>query len=457
MRRLLIRSILVVCVLLTAAHLIRSILRFGKESLQMDFAAFYTAGEALNNKLSPYVNHVTQNPSIWDGISVFQHSRFLYPPLTAVLFQPIAVLPYTVAKYTWMLLNLAFIGCSLLLTVNMLGLKKQLEWWLVLLIFVATFHPMLALLERGQIDGIVLFLITLAIRFTVRGNNPIADISAGFFWALATLLKLHCIYVFPFLFLRGRWKIVGGYVLGLVLILLISLVMVPQLSIEYLIKELPRIARFGESGDETMRLPNEVIQAQRASLPEGYVQKGGTIYRLEALRSIPNASLARGLNAILRRIGLDFHLSVLSVLVFFGFFLAMLIGQIYRCIPMNLETFREVAYWQGISVIVLLSAPLTWVMNTVWLLPVAITLLHLKEMLSGRGWLALILGTLGLVIAWVPDCIILPFLTITRLVNAKYLLSETLVFGSLFLIFFRSRGSDPDCPTRKLLFSVHFS
>ncbi len=101
----------------------------------MDFAAFYTAGEALNHGLSPYVNHVTRDPPIWDGVDAFQHSRFLYPPLAAVLFQPIALLPYGVAKYLWMLLNLISVCCSLFITVKTISLKITPERILTLIVF----------------------------------------------------------------------------------------------------------------------------------------------------------------------------------------------------------------------------------------------------------------------------------------------------------------------------------
>ncbi|HEX4403719.1 MAG TPA: hypothetical protein VH560_02755 [Polyangia bacterium] len=32
-------------------------------------------------------------PELWDGVAVFTHSRFLYPPIVAELFRPFAALP----------------------------------------------------------------------------------------------------------------------------------------------------------------------------------------------------------------------------------------------------------------------------------------------------------------------------------------------------------------------------
>src|SRR6185436_700092 len=64
-------------------------------SLQQDLAAYWVAGAARSAGLDPYVNHVggPVAPELWDGVAVFAHSRFLYPPLIAELFRPLARLP----------------------------------------------------------------------------------------------------------------------------------------------------------------------------------------------------------------------------------------------------------------------------------------------------------------------------------------------------------------------------
>ena len=66
-RQRLSRTLLALILLVTTIRLIGYIVRFIGESLQMDFAAFYTAGEALNAGLSPYRTHLQVEPPIWDG------------------------------------------------------------------------------------------------------------------------------------------------------------------------------------------------------------------------------------------------------------------------------------------------------------------------------------------------------------------------------------------------------
>ncbi|WP_376793151.1 glycosyltransferase family 87 protein [Thermoflexus sp.] len=435
-QRLFLRIFLIAGTLFAIGRLVSLSFQFGKESLQMDFAAFYTAGEALNNGLSPYVNYAIRNPPIWDGVSVFRHSRFLYPPLAAVLFQPIALLPYSVAKYLWTLLQLICVSSSLCLAIGMLRLKSELEQLLVLAFFASTFYPLFTLLERGQIDGVTLLLIVLATRLIVIENRN-TNIIAGLLWALTTLLKLHCVYIVPFFIIRRKWAAIGGYIIGIFGILLISLLTKPNLLIEYS-KNLPRIAQFGEGGDEGMRLPAHVIQALRTSLPAGYVQKDNIVYRYESFQFISNASIARSIAAALQRRGLNVQLSIVSVLAFLCFFVGIWMWQ-YRWLPQRLETFAAVLYWQSAWVIILLSAPLTWVMNTVWFLPIMIDILYILWKYNGnllnKDWrLGVFVGIFGLVIAWMPDPILLAFLGSARLANTKYLLSGIFVLVSLLLM-----------------------
>src|SRR5262245_28730282 len=71
-----------------------------RASAQQDFAAYFVAGAARRATLDPYVNHAgaPARAALWDGVAVFAHSRFLYPPLVAELFRPLAALPYAAAK-----------------------------------------------------------------------------------------------------------------------------------------------------------------------------------------------------------------------------------------------------------------------------------------------------------------------------------------------------------------------
>ena len=214
-----IRRVLLILVL--AGLVIRLGLFFaevGQTSLQMDLSSFYTAGQAVDAGLSPYVNHVANDPPIWDGVDRYRHSRFLYPPLAARLFQPLSWIDYHTIKFLWMLASLVAVTAAV-----GLAIRRTIGWSLdrnlIAAIVVAGFFPMLTLLERGQIDSFTLFAIVAAITWP-RGRRT--TIAAGALLALATLLKLHCIFLVPFLALGRRWRLLTGFAAGLIALFLIG-------------------------------------------------------------------------------------------------------------------------------------------------------------------------------------------------------------------------------------------
>ncbi|MBN2133662.1 MAG: DUF2029 domain-containing protein [Sedimentisphaerales bacterium] len=186
------KLLLAMIFVLSAARLVGFVTRFSRESLQMDFAVYYTAGESLNHGLSPYRNSIDHDPPIWDGVSLYQHSRYLYPPLAANLFRPLALLSYPVAKTLWMILCMACICGAILITHRVFPLRNGVEF-LSVGIIAAVFHPLLFNLERGQIDAMTLLLLTWSILALVKGTKG-SCILSGLLLSVATLLKLHCVY-----------------------------------------------------------------------------------------------------------------------------------------------------------------------------------------------------------------------------------------------------------------------
>ncbi len=423
---------------LAAARLLGFVVWFGQSSVQMDFAAYYTAGEALNSGLSPYHNYVEHEPPVWDGLSLYRHSRFLYPPLVASLFRPAALLPYLHAKYLWMGLNLACVVAALAVASQVLRVRFTLEYLLALGSLVALYHPLLALLETGQLDGVTLLLVTGAVFLMVsrRGTGW-----AGLLLALATLFKLHNLFFLPFLLLARQWRAAGAYLSGLLALVLLTVVVNgPEALVGYARDELPRISAYGSLGPDTLRLPEEVFQRAWEGLPPGTTVKDGRRYPFSAFAFVSNATLvgtsaadlARGVG---RNIGIIVTNSMLSLLFFaliFGGVLAW--GRVRELDYGKLEGARGFAYWQGAFVVVLLCGPFTWVMNTVWLLPVAVLAWQQSPLLRGRGAaLSLALCLLGLLAAAIPDhhgfAMALPYGR--RVMEYKYVVAELLVFLGL--------------------------
>lgn len=248
-------------------------------SLQEDFAAYWIAGASRRLGLDPYVNHVgsAAAPGLWDGVAPFGHSRFLYPPLVAELFRPLAALPYRAAKavYTGAAVA-AWIASALLL-----GRRAAA----VFLGAGALFFPLYLHLERGQIDLFALPFLIIAWRH--RARLPIA--AAAF--AAAATLKPALVGALPVLSALGRWRWAAAAGCALLAATALTLaVSGPGLLATYRQSVLPRALLYGEGGTEAMLLPAARLPASR---DDGLVVLDGRAYP-ESLWELPaSASLPR--------------------------------------------------------------------------------------------------------------------------------------------------------------------
>ncbi len=224
---------------------------FSVRSLQQDFAAYWIAATARRLGLDPYVNYVGSPvaPTLWDGVALFRHSRFLYPPLVADLFRPLASLRYAAAKglFTAAMLG-AWLGAGLLAPAP--GSPTARRDRAVFFLASALFFPFYRHLERGQID--LLLLLLLAIAWRERGRPWLAGAalaaSVAFKPALAGLL--------PVVWASGRGRSALAAICGGAALLgLSALVDGPARLREYVGDVLPRAALYGEGGTEAMLLP----------------------------------------------------------------------------------------------------------------------------------------------------------------------------------------------------------
>ena len=210
--------------------------------LQQDFVAYWVAGSVRRIGLDPYVNHAVPGtaPGLWDG-SAFHHSRFLYPPLAAELFRPLALLPYRAAKilFTAFLLA-AWIATAILARRDRRGLPA-------IVVAGALFFPLFLNFERGQIDLLLLLLLVLA--WKARARAPLA----GGLFAIAAVFKPALLGVLPVLAALGRWRWLGA-VLGWSVVAGVATLAIsgPTLVHEYAADVVPRALLYGEGGTDDM-------------------------------------------------------------------------------------------------------------------------------------------------------------------------------------------------------------
>ncbi|MBI5403058.1 MAG: DUF2029 domain-containing protein [Ignavibacteriae bacterium] len=421
---------------------------FSEQSIQMDFTAYYAAGKSLNSGLSPYVNHILTNWELWDGIASFKHSRFLYPPLVANLFQPLASVPYINAKYIWNFFNLlCYIICFALLTFIFLRNDKSERYKkfnkiLVSAILAFNFFPFLALLERGQIDLVTLFFILLGFSFFLKKNKN--EFFSGVFFGIATLFKLYSFLLIPFFLVQKKYKVIYGYLTGITVLVLLTIVFSgTKLSYEYLATEAPRIAKFGSSGTPEMQLPVWILQAYLPMTPTSISIIDGRMYLTESISFNSKASFIRLFEVTLPNL---FSNSIYSFFVFAVFFLLFLYFKKKNKIG---EFENKFIFWQMILIVITLSSPYTWLMNLVWLMPLSFVIVgELPGMIKEKKYAVAVILIAGFILLAYPDNLLVTknIKIIGEFFKSRFVISEFLLALSLFLILKYKKNSEEIIP-----------
>lgn len=370
MRKAWLRLTLALVGLAAVARFLVVVARFVAQDLQMDLAIRIGGARAAWAGLSPYYNNLATDPRVWDGLATTVYSSFLYPPAVALLFLPLAVLPYGIAKLLWTLAS-----CGALIGAMMLSARLAcitIDGWRAFAItaIAATFQPLLWHMERGQVDT-VLLLLTMAAA-VMLSRRPFFS---GFLWAPAIVLKLHCVFLLPFLALRQRWwpAIVGSIVMLLAMELGSCAVLGSGLEFQYWSRELPRIARIDDRHSPVgPELAKEVLD-RRPPAPDGRAVLDGRWYWRTGPAFTTNATLVRPIRAIVERIRNRRRVaaSALSTLSFACLFLLVAVPHLRRR-ALPLLPLQQLAFWLVALFVVILSAPMSWSMNLVWALPAVV-------------------------------------------------------------------------------------
>jgi hypothetical protein len=338
-------------------------------SLQQDFAAYWVAGAARRAGLDPYVNHVggAAAPDLWDGVAVFAHSRFLYAPIVAELFRAFARAPYPAAKAIFTALMVAAWVAAAFAAARAARGRLAL---VVALGAGALFYPLHLALERGQIEPLVLLLLSLA--FAPRARA----LAAGAALAAAVAFKPALAGALVVLAALGRWRVVVAALAGVVVVALASVVVSgPALAREYATRVLPRASLYGESGDESMLLPAARLAARADDLEAGVACVGGREYPVAAWGGPASASVPRllapgGPTALAARAPFAVALALL---------VAAALGVRRRAAPAG----QAVVLW-ATAVACVVASPAGWVMGLVVALPLVSWLARLRAVRAAR-------------------------------------------------------------------------
>src|ERR1700722_18549407 len=187
-----------------------------------DFTIFYTAGKCiLQGRGRQLYDLETQFAIQREFASEVKHREnplpYNHPPFEALLFAPLARLPYVAAYLVWAAFNITLI----------LGFCKLLRPWLpsllgflpvLPLLSMFAFFPVIMALLQGQDSILLLFLYGLVFSALATGRAFVAGLCLGL-----ALFKFQL--VLPFLvvlLVRRQWRAIAGFFISSFVLLLVS-------------------------------------------------------------------------------------------------------------------------------------------------------------------------------------------------------------------------------------------
>jgi hypothetical protein len=184
-------------------------LLFQSDVLLEDVPAYYQAGARLNAGQELYVQEVGADEAAF----------YRYPPLLAIAFRPLALLPYPTAAVLWE----AALVAAFLLALHRLGLGYWTWIWLGILAM-----PIVWSLTIGQAQVLVTALLIVGAPWAVAlaGHLKLLPFVVGLYWAG-----------------RRDWPRLGQFLAWVILIGLVQLALEPRGTLAYL--TFPQLSQVG--------------------------------------------------------------------------------------------------------------------------------------------------------------------------------------------------------------------
>jgi Glycosyltransferase family 87 len=189
-----------------------------------DLPSFYTASVGVfRHGESPY-DLERMRLLVPPGVDVFP---YLYPPPSLFLFFPLSVLTYENARHDVLIINhLLFLVLIWTIPLYLLRARPRYDLgvFALCIVYSLTFNPVVANLQNGQVNILLLAFLMLFWLFARNRNSVLA----AFFLALAIVLKTYPLIIIPMLLLIGRWR-EGLYASAWIgLATLVSLILFPN-------------------------------------------------------------------------------------------------------------------------------------------------------------------------------------------------------------------------------------
>ena len=313
----------------------------GLDSYAIDYRAFYLAGKAALNGLDPYLNHIAISSQYYGPINaeLAQYSGWKYPPLATYLFTPFAAIPYEASKN---LFNLLSIALAIAVVCAAIQLSQRRLAPISILVASISF-PVLATLERGQVELLLTALACAAVFAMAQGRTSWSATAIG----LLSALKIYPILLAAALLRSPRTKALRAMAAGtatLALVTLITLIATP--------------APWRNSFTARLAIPFDQVPGQvLPSLPpdSGVIEGSNTVRTADARNMTHSHDFVFGFtNPLLKR-----HPLLAGIIGLCGVFAALIANR------------RQTQFQQALAVMpwINIANPLAWIMGLTWYIP----------------------------------------------------------------------------------------
>ncbi len=151
-----------------------------------------------------------------------EHYQFKYLPASAILYAPLTLFSFPVAKTIWYVLILACSGLMIFLSFRHLPQTKHRTFYVWLIPFLVLLKYFFREWDLGQINTVVSVVLLLMILSLIKGaNTSRSEYWAGILWGIAVALKPYAAIFLLYLILKQKWKALfsGLVTLGIALLL----------------------------------------------------------------------------------------------------------------------------------------------------------------------------------------------------------------------------------------------
>ncbi len=173
-----------------------------------DYAAFYNAGRLVNQSPRDLYNQQAHS-RLYHGLFPKEPAEaglpFANAPAFAILFSPLARLPYVWSYLLWTLISLALFVSGFVLAWDAVKLPRK--YFATGLLLALSFEPfVIECLHGGQVSAVAFFCICLAIWLRKKGWLISAGAAVGLCLYKPTLLPL----LIPMLLIGRQWRMLIG-------------------------------------------------------------------------------------------------------------------------------------------------------------------------------------------------------------------------------------------------------